>query len=356
MLNLVSQIQTNGRFRVSAVCGGEGELAQRLRALQLERVIICPFLVREPSPAQDLRAFFFLWRLLREENYQIVHTHSSKAGILARWAAKMAGTPVILHTMHGIPWLANPLFTRIERLTARITDRIITLTPGDSERLLALGVGSRESLAVIPNGMHIADLLKIEPDHVTLRNLGIPDNALVVGMVARFRPQKRPDRFIEMAISLLQEGFEGHFVLVGDGELLPLAKETVNKAGFTDRIHFTGWRNDPLPLLKAFDISVLSSDWEGLPITVLESMILGVPVVGTKVRGIEDTLIHMETGLLAEPTAAGLAYAVKMLADNPHLAQRLAYTAQHEATRRYDIRVVTEQTEDLYQALLTEKA
>lgn len=352
MLNLVSQIHANGRFRVSVVCGGEGELVKRLRILQLERVAICPSLVRQPSPIQDLRTLVFLLRLLRQEHYQVVHTHSSKSGILARWAAKLAGVPVILHTVHGIPWLDNRLFTQIERFTARITDKIIALTLADAQRLLAVGIGNHESLTVIPNGMRTDDMLSICSDRSVLRSLGVPESALVIGMVARFRPQKRPDRFIEMAISLLNEGFAGHFVLIGDGELLPGARETAARSGFGDRIHFAGWRSDAWSLLQAFDVSVLSSDWEGLPITILESMILGVPVVGTRVRGIEDVIVHMETGLLAEPTPDGLADAVKILVNNPDLAKQLADQAQQVAIHRYDIRKIAEQTEELYQSLL----
>lgn len=346
MLNLVTVLNQQDAYQVTVVCGYEGPLSAELRPRGIE-VLICPPLIREPAPWKDLRAFFYLLRTIKRGKYDIVHTHSSKSGILGRWAAAMARVPVIVHTFNGIPWVGNRFYEVIETLTARITHHFIAVSDSDRDCLLSLGIGDDKSIHVIPNGLQVEKLLETPPSSY-LRTIGIPADCPVVGMAARLKPQKDPELFVRMAGEVLKRHPDCHFVLVGDGELMPAMVKLAEELKIKSQIHFLGWRDDAWAIIQNFTIFVLTSRWEGLPVVLIETNILGVPVVATDVRGNKDIIIHAETGLLTPANPESLANAVIKLLNDSNLRQRLATQATEYAINKFDIKKVAMATDRVY--------
>jgi glycosyltransferase involved in cell wall biosynthesis len=309
--------------------------------------LICPQLIRDPAPWQDLRAFLYLWWTIKQGKYEIVHTHSSKSGILARWAAVIARVPVIVHTYHGVPWVGSRFYQFIEALTARITDRFIALSNSDKDCLLSLGIGNDKTIHVIPNGLYIDELLNTPPSQY-LRAIGIPSTCPVVGMAARLKPQKDPELFVQMAAEILQRRPKCHFVVVGDGELRSTVVQLAEDLKISKYIHFLGWRDDVWEIIQTFNVFVLTSKWEGLPIVLIEATVLGVPVVATNMRGNRDMIINGETGLLAPPNPKSLAEAVIKLLNDSDLCHKLTTKAKEYAINTFDIRQVAMATEKVY--------
>ncbi|MGY0616939.1 glycosyltransferase family 4 protein [Vibrio sp. FJH11] len=250
-------------------------------------------LVREISPKRDLLAFWELYRLFRQHRFDVVHSHSSKTGVIGRLAAKLAGVPMVVHTVHGFAFPAAKnkiekfIFFAMEWLGTKCSDKIVCLH--DADRAIAKNqLGAKDyQLEVLANGV---DTTKYAPatSEVKLamrKELGIPEDTVIVGMVGRLWKQKNPQAFVDAALRLLSTNVNAHFVLVGDGELKTALEEQVNQAGFSDNIHFLGWRNDTPQLLKSFDIFVLPSLWEGMPLAILEAQSTGLPCVVSNIQG-----------------------------------------------------------------------
>ena len=346
MLNLVTVLNQQDAYQVTVVCGYEGPLSAELRQRGIE-VLICPPLIREPAPWKDWRAFFYLLRTIRREKYEIVHTHSSKSGILGRWAAIMAGVPLIVHTYNGIPWVGNRFYEFIEMFTARITDHFIAVSDSDRDCLLSLGIGDDKRIHLIPNGLQIEKLLETPPSPY-LRTIGIPVECPVVGMAARLKPQKDPNLFVQMAAPVLKHRPDCHFVIIGDGELMSAAVKLAEELKISPQIHFLGWRDDAWAIIKTFTIFALTSKWEGLPVVLIETNILGVPVVATDVRGNKDLIINGKTGLLSPPNPESLANAVIKLLNDSNLRQTLTTQATQYAIKTFDIKKVAMATDKVY--------
>jgi glycosyltransferase involved in cell wall biosynthesis len=267
MLNLVTVLNQQEAYQVTVVCGYEGSLCAELRQRGIE-LLICPTLIREPAPWKDLQAFFYLLRTIKRGKYDIVHTHTSKPGILGRWAAAMARVPVIVQTFNGIPWVGNPFYEVIEKLTARITHHFIAVSDSDRDRLLRLGIGDENRVHLIPNGLQVEKLLETPPSSY-LRTIGIPADCPVVGMAARLKPQKEPELFVQMAAQVLKHRPDCHFVVAGDGELMSTVVKLAEALNISPQIHFLGWRDDPWAIIQAFTIFVLTSLWECLSVALI---------------------------------------------------------------------------------------
>ncbi|RLC78504.1 MAG: glycosyltransferase family 1 protein, partial [Chloroflexi bacterium] len=263
--------------------GSEGSLIEEFRTRDIP-LTIEPALVREINPLKDLLALFRLTRFIRRGRYTIVHTHSSKAGILGRWAAYLAGTPIIVHTVHG--WghhdRQSPLVRRsyilLERVTQRITDKLIVVSPRNIEKGLADGIGTPEKYITIRSGIELDRFRRPSRSREDVRaELGIPVDSAVVGTVTRLSPQKAPLDFLDAAAHVAAQQPNVHFVIVGDGPLRADVEAQVVTLKLTERIHLTGLRRDVPDLLHSFDIFALSSLWEGLPRVLPQAMAAGLP-------------------------------------------------------------------------------
>lgn len=328
--------------------GDMGDLAQGL-----ERVVL-PTLRRNPSPLDDLRTLWALWRLCRRLAPDIVHTHMAKAGALGRLAARLAGVPVVLHTFHGhvlhgyFPAWQSKLLVLAERLLGKMTTRIYAVSPAQRDELAALGVAQASKLRVLPLGLDLAPLAGPLPRGGLRKLLGLPADAVLIGCVARLAPIKAHDVLLE-AFSRIPG--DAHLVLIGDG---PLRAELEKRR--TGRIHLTGWIRD-LPMIYGdLDLAVLASRNEGLPVSLIEAAAAGVPIVATRVGGVGDLLGRHPAATLVPPgDPEAFAKALSATLDNLLGMKLLARDAAPAYRARYDqARLLADLTAE-YELLLDDR-
>ena len=338
--------------------GSEGSLIEEFRTRDIP-LTIEPALVREINPLKDLLALFRLTRFIRRGRYTIVHTHSSKAGILGRWAAFLAGTPVIVHTVHG--WghhdrqypLVRRSYILLERVTQRITDKLIVVSPRNIEKGLADGIGTPEKYITIRSGIELDRFRRPSRSREDVRaELGIPVDSAVVGTVTRLSPQKAPLDFLDAAAHVAAQQPNVHFVIVGDGPLRADVEAQVVTLKLTERIHLTGLRRDVPDLLHSFDIFALSSLWEGLPRVLPQAMAAGLPIVATAVDGNAEAVTDGINGLLTPPgDPQAMAAALLRLLNDPFLRRKMGEAGRTRA-EEFSARKMVGDIEVLYEALL----
>lgn len=341
--------------------GSEGSLIEeiRMRGVSLS---IEPSLVREINPVKDLLALIRLTRFVKRGRYTIVHTHSGKAGILGRWAAWLAHTPINVHTVHG--WghqdrqhpMVRALYIILEKLTLPITDRLIAVSPLNIEKGLRDGIGRPEDYVVIRSGIELDRFGHLPvPRSETRVALDIPPDAPVVGTVTRFSPQKAPLDFVEAVDIIAQSVPEAWFVMVGDGPLRPQVEALAAKLGLTKRLILTGLRRDVPELMAEFDIFVLSSLWEGLPRVIPQAMATGLPIVATAIDGNVEAIEDGVNGLLVPPgQPEALAQAVIHLLRDPQMARRMGQAGRTRADE-FGARKMVDDITNLYEELLARR-
>ncbi len=341
--------------------GPEGTIEPGIEAAGIP-ILREPFLVREPAPLRDWLTLRRLERRFRRERYDIVHTHTSKAGFLGRLAAERAGVPLVVHTPHGnifhgyFPAWKTRLFVWMERHAARRTDRLIELTRGGIEEHLAEGIGRREQYAAVFSGIDTAPFEKaVRNREETRRQLGFSHDDFVVGGVGRLERIKGFDYFVEAAKRIAEAAPEARFLLAGDGAQAGALKAAAAPLG--GRVRFLGLRNDVPALMAAMDVLVAPSRNEGMGRVVLEAGAAGIPTVASRVGGIPDVLDDNETGLLVPPGEVdALAEAVLALARSPERRRLMGATARAKVVPRYGLEKMVECIENIYEELLDEKA
>ncbi|MEZ4859677.1 MAG: glycosyltransferase family 4 protein [Caldilineaceae bacterium] len=362
---LTAQLLDKADWEVTIVSGpqtgSEGSLIETVRAAGIP-LILEPTLVREISPIKDLLALLRLTRLMRRDGYTIVHTHSSKAGILGRWAAKLAGVPIIVHTVHG--WghhdrqhpLVRAYYIWLEKLTLPVTDKLIVVSALNIEKGLADGIGKREDYVVIRSGIELDRFGHPQVARaVTRAAWGIPVDVPVVGTVTRLSPQKAPLDFVRAAAQVAASHPQAWFMMVGDGPLRADVEALAAEVGIADRLVLTGLRRDVPELMAAFDLFALSSLWEGLPRVLPQAMATGLPIVATACDGSAEAITDGENGYLVPPgDPAALAVRLCRLLDDPAQAEHFGVAGQERVAEFSDQRMVS-QIAGLYQSLLTAK-
>lgn len=354
------------RFHVDVLSGpqtgSEGSLIEEALAQNI-RLTIMPSLLRQISPLHDLKALIALTRLIRQQRYTIVHTHSSKAGILGRLGARLASAPVIVHTVHGwsfhdyMPAATRYAYILLERWAARFTDAIIAVSQKDIHKGLSAGIGQQEQYHLIRSAIPLEAFDPALYDRAKVRReLGLPLDAPVIGTIGRFSSQKNPLDWVRVAGVVGRERPEARFVLVGDGPLRPQVQAALAQEGLAERTVLTGLRRDVPRLLAAMDIFLLTSLWEGLPRTIPEAQAMGLPVVANRVDGIAEAIRDSVTGYLCDPgELQSMAERVITLLDNPALRAEMGAQGRAVALEEFDLRVMIEKIEILYQTLLKNK-
>ena len=308
---------------------------------------------REINPLMDFLTFVLLFREFLRIRPHIVHTHSSKAGILGRWAAFLAGVPSIYHTIHGFPFhnhqyfFLRELYASLERITSFITTRLIAITTEDIKKGLGKGIGRRGKYVLIRDGIEIKKFENISVSkELQKKELGI-EKDYIVGTVSCLKPQKSPLDFVRMA-SLITDRRVG-FVMVGDGILREKIEEEIVKDRLNDRFYLLGWREDVERILRIFDVFVLTSYWEGLPKALLEAMVSGLPCVVTKVDGMKEIIEDGINGFLVSPgDYKEIAEKVKVLLKEKDLRKKIGEKAQESITKDFEISGMIRKLENLY--------
>ncbi|MCX6043775.1 MAG: glycosyltransferase family 4 protein [Chloroflexi bacterium] len=362
---LTAQLLDKGKWDVAIVSGpqtgSEGSLIETVRERGIP-LILEASLVREVNPIKDLLAVFRLARLMKRGGYTIVHTHSSKAGIVGRWAAKLAGVPIIVHTVHG--WahhdrqhpLLRAYYIWMEKLTLPITDKLIVVSGLNIEKGLQDGIGKPDDYVVIRSGIELDRFGHPQVPRAQMRaTLGIPNDATVIGTVTRLSPQKAPLDFIRAAATIAQNYPETYFVMVGDGPLRAEVEQLARELGIADRLLLTGLRRDVPELMATFDIFVLSSLWEGLPRVLPQAMATNLPLVATATDGSAEAVQDGINGLLVPPSdPARLAQALLRLLTEPALARQMGEAGRASVEEFSDYKMVA-QIDALYCQLLNAK-
>jgi glycosyltransferase involved in cell wall biosynthesis len=307
-----------------------------------ERVLTVTGLGREISPLADLRALFVLVREFRKTRPHIVHTHMAKAGFLGRLAARMVGVPIIVHTFHGnvLRGYFDPLRSRaflwLERLLARLSTTIITLSPRQTEETVDLRIAPRSKLIEIPLGVDLAPLLAAQRGALR-RELGLSERTALVGIVSRLVAVKAVDTFIRAAKLLATGPSDIRFVVVGDGPLRDDLERLANSMGVSECVDFLGWRSDLAAIYGDLDVVVLTSTNEGFPVSLIEALAAGRPVVAAAVGGVPDLIRDGVNGYLVpsgDPNR--LAQAVSTLVASPEVRARMGAAGRDSVYPAYD--------------------
>ncbi len=326
------------------------------------RVISVPHLVRDINPLADLRAFIALVRTIRRECPRIVHTHTSKAGILGRWAAWLCRVPVIVHTPHGhVFWgyfgpLRTRLFVVLERWTGRITDAIVTLTRQEKEDHLSFRVAPEEKFTVIHSGVDLGMFLGDRSHRAETRaSLGIPPGVTVVGTVGRLTGIKGQEVLLRAVGELLSSGERIFLVLLGNGELRGELEALALQLGIAETVRFLGWRSDVASVLACCDIFCLPSRNEGMGRALVEAMAMGLPAVASDIGGIRDIVNSGENGLLVPVgDVEAWADAIARLSRDPEKG-RIMGEAGRQTASHYSSEEMIRLVDRLYTRLLADK-
>ena len=349
------------KYRPVLVAGPGGLLTDEARGLSHVDVRILPELGRSIRLVGDLAALVKLTTLLRRLRPTVVHTHSSKAGILGRWAAWMAGVPVIVHTIHGYGitpaqprWLQH-LLIMIERFTGWITTQWIAVSQADIRKGRSWGL-FRDNVVLVRPGIDPQPFQRVvdrdEQERIR-REFGAQATTQLVGSIACFKPQKAPEDFIAVAHRVIAALPDVRFVLVGDGELRARVEARIAHYGIRDRVHLAGWRRDIPAIMHALDTFLLTSHWEGLPRVLLEARAVGVPVVATNVGGADEVVVDQTVGELCNAgDIEGLAAAIirRLSPTLESFDVRCAKPAQ--LPREFYIDETVRQYEQIYEQLL----
>ncbi|MBC8178718.1 MAG: glycosyltransferase family 4 protein [Deltaproteobacteria bacterium] len=323
------------------------------------RVIATPSLIRRISPLQDLKALFSLWRLFIRERPFIVHTHTSKAGILGRLAAKLAGVPIIIHTPHGHVFyghfgpLVSKCFLFTERVMARITDQMVALTQTEKNDYVALSVFSPEKVATIHSGVDVDRFMNVQVNIAEKkRMLGLNSKGLLVGTVGWLLPIKGPMHLLKAMPYVWENHPETSLIFVGKGDLEKGLKEEARRMGVSDKVIFLGWRDDIPEIMETIDVFVLPSLNEGMGRVLVEAMAAGKPVVASRVGGILDLVKEGQNGFLAEPgDEKGLAIAIKKLLEDKKMRDEMGKRGR-EMAQGFSVEKMIEKIDVLYESLL----
>lgn len=355
------------RFRVTLIFGPGGAYDARAMAMRDLEIEVMPELVRSIDPRKDLRGLLALTSRLRidyDEHRRlggsrdgfIVHTHSSKAGILGRLAARAARVPIIVHTIHGFGFfegqaaMPKSAFIAAERAAARFTDAFISVSRANLAEAQSRGiVGAQHLTRVIRSGFELSELRAAGEHKAEARaRLGVPENAELIVSIANFKPQKDPLTMIEAFALLLRERPNALLLYAGDGELRPQVEQAIARWQLGDRVRLLGWRDDVPELLGAADVVALSSIFEGLPRTAVQALVVRRPFVGTRVDGTPEVIRDGKNGYLVPPRdARAFAHALSQA-----LAKRPVDPEDVERVNAWDVNVMVREQEALYEQLV----
>jgi len=356
LLSLISKLDRR-RFNIFVFTAQEGLVLGEILSMGGVTLRRSKWLERPINPVKDIAAFFEIIWFIRKNNIEIVHTHSSKAGILGRLAARFAKAKFICHTVHG--WSFNDfqapfvrrIFIALERLSARFSDKLIVVSCHDKQKGLINHIGEEAQYRLIRYGIDCLESGSIGQDNIR-QELGIDTADLVVGMVSCLKPQKAPWDFIRLAF-LVNKKLPGvRFILAGDGVLYRRTRALINNFNLQERVILTGWRRDINRLLSAMDIFVLTSLWEGLPIAVLEAIVSGVAVVATNTGGIREVVIDGKTGFLVPPgDMQGMSERLVFLLNDVGLRRQMARNAKNNLDGNFTPMAMVKQNQDLYEEI-----
>jgi len=357
MLEILYRLDRD-RFDPVVLCKEEGDLTAVISAKGISYQTL-PDFVRSIHPWHDLMAWQELNRFFNAQHFDIVHTHSSKTGILGRLAARKAGVPIIFHTVQGLPFhefSPTPLkimYSWAEKKTGSISNKIIFVNKEERDLAVVTGLVPHEKAVTIFNGVDLNKVNQMNNDRIRTqfrRHWGISENEFIVGYVGRLWEQKDPEtliRIIELCTSL-----PVRFLIVGDG---PYKKRFDQRFCNDKHVIMTGWLDDPMTMYSALDALILPSLWEGLSVTLIEAMAFGKPLIASNIKGNRECVWHGENGFLCTPRDPNsFRQAIATLTGDKDLHQRMSVSGREKATAFFDAEKNSQKVITLYDQELTE--
>ena len=353
------------RFRPYLITNNKGIMVSEAMALKGVKPFLLHELMREINPLKDMRALLKIRGILRSlkksDSAMIVHTHSSKAGILGRWGARLAGADVIIHTIHGFGFhnhQSSPIRTfmiLLEKLTSMITDKFIAVSKANIQKGAEKGIFPIQKATLIRSGIELEEFARVKVNKGDKKKeLGVELTLPLVTMIACLKPQKAPLDYVAVANLVLQEK-NAHFILVGDGIMREKVEKRMAELSLGERFTLLGWRRDIPEILAVTDIFTLTSLWEGLPRVLPQAMIMGIPIVATKVDGTPEAVSDGLNGFLVAPhDVRGMAEKIIYLLSHSDKAQDIGERGK-AMVGEFDIWKMVDEQERLYLSLLREK-
>ncbi len=340
--------------------GPEGSLEGRARRGGFDFRVL-PELHRSIRPLQDWKAYRSLIAMLREIKPDIVHTHSSKAGILGRAAAAKLGIPAV-HTIHGASFhygqnpIAHELYRLAEKWAARRCEKFISVCDAMTDQYVAAGIAPREKFVTIYSGMEVEPFLSPpRPREVVRQELGLQPTDVIIGKIGRLFHLKGQEFVIAAAPAVVAQHPNAKFLLVGDGVLRAEFEKYIADLGLTGHFVFTGLvpPNRVPELIHAMDIVVHTSLWEGLARVLPQGLIAAKPVISYDVDGAKEVIVSGETGYLLPPqSVAELSEAINILVADPALRESFGRTGRERFTEQFRHQTMTRRIREIYAAIL----
>jgi len=346
----------NDYIRMSLACAPGGPLLDLVRDEGME-VITFPDMVQRIAPKKDIAATFALYRHLRINKYHIVHTHNSKAGFIGRLSAKLAGVPVIIHTVHGFafhdqePLWRQILFRNLEKIASRWCDKMIFISSPLIEWALKEKISAKDKIIKIYSGIDLDRFQPVSDEEKKQARikLGIKPDGPVAGIVSKLWEGKGHNVLIDAFKEIKKDLNDAKLIIVGEGYLEDELKSYTEELGLKDSVIFTGFRSDVSEVMACFDISVLPSFFEGMGRVLLEAMAMTIPVVASNVGGIPDLVKNNKNGILVPPgDVSELTKAMKKLLTNRSLSISMGKNGHHTVTKEFSAESMNEKILSVY--------
>lgn len=344
------------KYEMELICPGDGLLRREAEELGVKVNIID--MTREISLIDDYKAYKKLKKVISEINPDIVHIHSSKAGILARLAIRKLKIPCV-YNAHGWSFsmkcseAKKQIYASAEKVCAKYTDMIVNISTYEQNLALEYKVANSQKMTVIYNGIDLNKYSRGYSRNEILSKLGIPENAYVIGMVGRITEQKSPQTFISIAKEISNIFENAYFILVGDGDLIEEIQRSIEEKQLKDKVIITGWTNEVAKYISTFDVAILTSKWEGFGLVLAEYMASGKPIVASNVGGIPNVISHNHNGILIEPNdVEGFINAIIKIKEDKTMANMFIENSYIDVKKKFDIKRVVKEHEKLYMKLL----
>lgn len=352
VFDLVKNLDKN-KFSVELACG-TGKGWEKMKETGV-KIYPLPNMRREIDPIRDLKTIWTIYRIIKKGNYNIVHCHSTKAGLVGRIAAKLAGTKRIYFTVHGwgfynseYKW-AQKMLVSLEKIIARMTSKIICVSRNDLDEGIKNKITQKDRMGVIYNGIDFKNYV----DRQGSRQIfGLEESVIVFGFVARLANQKNPQLFLKAAEKIVKKCDNANFIIIGDGPLMAECRKLSSEMNLDNKIKFLG----ELPNVKAkqlmsgFDVFVLSSRFEGLPLTVIEAMFAGLPIIAGNVGGIPELISDSKNGFLVNAGSVDeLVQKMEYFIENPDQAISMGREGKKIAQEKFTLEKMVANYQNLYQ-------
>lgn len=352
------------RFHVELAVGAESE-EHLLRILPKKNFILINELKRNIHPVNDILSLFRLFRIIRKNGYDIVHTHTAKAGVIGRLAALFAGTPIIIHTLHGITFhqnlnrLSRYSYIILEKIVGRFTSRFITVGEDLRKKYIYHGIGTPEKYTTIYSGFELNSFVadgNIDDEEIKReRNrLGISNDDTILGTVSRLEPRKGHVYLFDALKQILNANKKIKLLVAGNGDYENELRKYVRQNQLSDHVIFLGFRRDVPRIMRIMDIFTLTSLWEGLPRVLVQAALMQLPVVTFDVEGAWEVVKENENGFIVPVADVDqLAERLKFLIDNPDLAKVMGKRGRDFVSSKWDTSEMVNKITQLYESTIS---